>query len=619
MVSLGRSLAVFLTLGALSLKVTPSHAQSPGNTPAAAPVPASPRAPASPRPTASVLGSGNAPAAPAPNPAVEEAKQLFRNGVALFEAGDLERALELFYRSRAAFPSVQNTSNAAICLDRLGRYDEALELYEQLLTEFKAGLGPDEVAALAPAMTALRARVANLWISADVAGASVVVDGRARATLPLVVPIRVLPGKRVVRVIKDGFKPSELRPELTVGVEQRLEVSLAPLADAGLLRIEDRLPGTTLFVDGAEVGVTPWEGTLGPGRHLVWTRRGDEGTAPKEVVVVQGQKAVVAVASERLGLETSLEVVPATATLAIDGVVVGTGRFRGRLPIGPHAATGEEPGYRPGKVAFDSALDGRRPPTLALTVDSAHPRWPRGPEGVGFVEALGGYALAPRLGADAATRCVVCPSLPLAHGLVGALRGGYRFPVGVALELTAGYLRLESSFERTVAPSSPPVSRPELAYLVSDRLRVDGPFAVVGVGYRRGLGTRFALGGRVFVGGMFSRAVDPAEVTLAAGDDRLEASLSDATPRSTGGVLVTGGDLTGTLRFGAYELGLSLTAMVLPLGGPTLNGRTVSIPIVAGCASGDLGCIPSGAPFDDERAHSNALIVSPALSFGRTF
>src|SRR5262245_1540489 len=57
-----------------------------------------------------------------------EAKRWFRQGNALREAGDYERALEFYQRSRALVASAPNTINAAFCLDRLGRYDEALEL-----------------------------------------------------------------------------------------------------------------------------------------------------------------------------------------------------------------------------------------------------------------------------------------------------------------------------------------------------------------------------------------------------------------------------------------------------------------------------------------------------------
>jgi tetratricopeptide (TPR) repeat protein len=75
---------------------------------------------------------------------LEEAKELFRRGVTLLTAGDTERALESFLGSRALVPSGKNTANAAICLERLGRYDEALEMYEEVLARFSKDLDDED-------------------------------------------------------------------------------------------------------------------------------------------------------------------------------------------------------------------------------------------------------------------------------------------------------------------------------------------------------------------------------------------------------------------------------------------------------------------------------------------
>jgi hypothetical protein len=566
-----------------------------------------------------LMGCLVAPPARASDDAIERAKDRFRRGVILFNANDLERALQLFLESRAAFPSVQNTSNAAICLDKLGRHDEALELYEQLLTEFPSGVPVDESRAVASAMEALRKRVGSVWLSADVAGASVVIDGRARGTLPLVVPIRVLPGRRLVRVIKDGYITHEASLDVAPAGEAKLEVRLRPLADAGLLRIEDPSPGAELFIDGARVGVTPWEGTLGPGRHVVWITKGDEGTAPKEVVVVQGQKAVVAMAAKPLGHPLALEVEPATATLAIDGVEVGRGRWRGRLPLGEHRVSAAEDGYRTATETVRSSAEPVATAALRLAVDPSHPRWPRAATGTVELQLVNGYALSPHLGSDAETGCSRCPSGVLAHGFVSGMRVGYRFPAGVSLAVMGGYLRLETSFERTLPAEAPPSAHPELTYDLTDRMRIEAPLGAFGVGYRRLLTERFALGGHAMVGAAMSVASDALEVTLRSKGMTQPGVVLTAEPEARSGVVLAEADLAGTFRFGAWDLGLSVAFLGLFLDGPLLERRTVAVPYVAGCTAGQLECVASGAPLPDERAHRNLLVVSPQLLVGRSF
>lgn len=551
--------------------------------------------------------------------AIERAKDLFRQGVIVFDANDLERALQLFLESRTAFPSVQNTSNAAICLDRLGRYDEALELYERLLTEFPQGIPEAESRVVANAMAALRKRVGNVFISADVAGASVVIDGRARGTLPLVVPIRVLPGNRLVRVIKDGYLTYETPVDVAAEAERKLEVRLEPLADAGLLRIEGRTSGAELFVDGARVGVTPWEGTLGPGRHVVWTRQAEVGTAPKEVVVVQGQKAVVALEEKPLGAPLTIEVEPKTANVALDDVVVGRGRWSGRLPLGAYRIAVTEEGYRTAILTTSSGPEPSTLPPVRLAVDASHPRWPKATPGTIVVEFVNGYAMSPFLGGEAEENCSACPSAVLAHGFVSGMRAGYRFPSGLSLELAGGYTRIEAAFDRTLPAPSPPTAHPGLGYELTDQLRVEGPFGTFGVGYRRRLTERFSLGGHAMVGAAMSIATDAMGVTLTSRSERVAGVVLREDPEARAGVVVASADLIGSYELGAWDVGVALAWYGWFLDGPVLDGRTVGVPYAEGCTSGQLACVASGAPLVDERAHRNLMLVSPQLVVGRRF
>src|SRR5262249_38279162 len=161
--------------------------------------------------------------------ALDQAKALFREGVALLQADDAEHALDRFVRSRALVPSGRNTVNAAICLDRLGRYDEALDLFEETLTPHLSDLAQAAPPTIAPALASLRKNVGSLQTSTNVEGAAVLVDGRARGRLPLTSPLRVNAGLRRVRVIKDGYEPYEGSVEVQAGGTRSVEAKLKVL------------------------------------------------------------------------------------------------------------------------------------------------------------------------------------------------------------------------------------------------------------------------------------------------------------------------------------------------------------------------------------------------------
>ena len=107
-------------------------------------------------------------------------------------------------------------------------------------------------------------------------GARVRVDGRVRGRTPLV--LRDMP-LRVVRVTveRDGFTPDERRVALsaaqpTVTIDARLSASAppAPVATTGVLVIESRPSGASVFVDGRRVGTTPISvPDASPGTHRI--------------------------------------------------------------------------------------------------------------------------------------------------------------------------------------------------------------------------------------------------------------------------------------------------------------------------------------------------------------
>jgi hypothetical protein len=565
---------------------------------------------------------------PAPGPsdeALNKAKELFRAGVGLFDAGDMERALDYFLRSRAAFPSGKNTINAALCLDRLGRFDEALELYEEVLTRFGSELDDESRAAMAPAMASLRQKVGSIDVSANVEG-SVVIDGHARGKLPLTGPLRVLPGRHVVRVLKDGYATAEAITDVQLGHTARVDVKLDPLAAAGSLRIEDPSgAGAEVFVDRVSVGTTPWEGTLGPGKHLVWIRKGDTGSAPTQAVVVQGQTVLLRLKSLPLGPAVSVTLLPVSAELWLDGVSLGTGNWEDRLPTGHHRIEARESGYFPSKREFDVPPAGARPVRvdLRLGIDSSHPRWPK-PARAGelWIGLAGGYLFGSSLASAAESGCPgACTSGPNARGVQIGARAGYRFPFGLSAELGAGYLTIGSHVERHVDDHYGNLDENTVTFSLTDELRVNGPYASVGMSQRvRIAGSAFFVG-RAEGGIVFAASRDVISGTARTTGASVDVVLSGGSSPTRSVAVFVSPELNLAWNFGALEVSAGMSGLLFVTAGPVLDNGQIGP--VLNCPQGadptSIGCVPLRNTVASERGFGRFFAFGPKLGASYAF
>jgi hypothetical protein len=578
--------------------------------------------PAESPPAAPPATSSSAPATE--DPKLVEAKELNRQGIALLEAGDVERALDYFQRSRAAYPSAKNVANVAICLDRLGRYDEALELYEELLVKYAAGLDDEDRAAIAPAMAALRRKVGSLVVSSN-AGGSVVVDGRPRGQLPRP-PIRVLGGKRLVRVIKDGYRPFEKEVVVDVGATLELDARLEPLAGVGLLRVEDPSGAASdVFIDRVRVGTTPWEGTLAAGKHVVWTRGDKLGSAPAAVTVLQGQTALVRTTSRSLGPPVRLRPVPPTAEIEIDGTSVGAGTWDAPLPVGEHRIVVSEPGYRV-RTATIVEREGGEPIdlTLKLEVDPNDPRWPKptpAQKGVFWIEAFAGYAGASSLGGDADACPKACSDGdPVVHGLLVGARGGYRFPFGLSFEFVVGYLTLASSFDRRESSRFGESNEFEVAYDLHDQLRVSGPFIAAGPSYRLPVAKRFGVVGRIVAGALFAFARDPVDGMARTNGPETNVVLADRNETIFSTAFFFMPAVGADAKLGSLDVGLSFGAAIFPGDGPTFGHENLQAqPNQDFTNEGAVGNASATDAIANERAYGAFVAWVPSVSVGYTF
>jgi hypothetical protein len=576
----------------------------------------------SPAPAASSSPAATA-SGPGESSQLDEARELFRSGVAMQQVGDYERALGFFLRSRSAYPSPPNTINAALCLEHLGRFDEALDMYESALAMFADKLDAQDRTAIAAASERLIQKVANLAVTANVTGA-VLVDGRQRGTVPLSTPIRVLEGSHVVRVVKDGYKTFETTVEVKPGGTASVDGRLDPLAAAGQLRVEDPgHDGAEILVDGASVGASPWEGTLGPGTHVVWSRAGDTGSAPLSVVVLQGQTALVRLRSGPLGPTVSIVARPATASITLSGVPVGTGSFQTRLPAGEYTVQAAERGYFPStsKLTLGGPEAAPIHLSLALVVDPSDPRWPKAVErelGHFWVGAFGGLQLSSTLGSSA--EVAASGGSPVLGEIIGG-RVGFRFELGTSIELSGAYWGMGFTSDRTrsdVFPTNAP--RYTVVYSLHDQLRYEGPLLGVGVSQRIRLAGQLMLVPRLTVGLLLGNVRDPVTGTASTGGPQAPVQIAGAGDTVAASRVVIGPEIGLSIPWSGFEFGLGLEVAFLP-GSPT-DFTYSTIQVAPNCQSttpGAVGCAPSSSVIAGERALGPFYAWVPLASVSRTF
>jgi hypothetical protein len=372
----------------------------------------------------------------------DEARDHFELGLSHFDRQEWPAALVEFLKSRELFPTRGNTKDAAICLRKVGRFDEALAMYEALMHDF-TDLTPADKELAQREMAELQGSVGTIAISGAPDGAQVAIDGVDRGKTPLA-PLRLSAGTHAIRVTKDGALPFEQRIDLAGRQAAEVHAALAALTQAGRLRVAEHAgKSLQVFVDGAAVGTTPWEGALAPGPHTVWLAgEGNTGTAPVSADVKLDQVAQLDLTAVPLGAALRIDPRPAAAAIAVDGVYVGRGHWDGRLPEGTHEIEVTLDGYRrfASKV---SIADGGRQLVMEAPLD---PLAFGGHRGIALdLTAAASSRLAE--GSDLASGCSPQCSSSLPIGGEVSLRASYELPAGIGVGLHAGYMVLSSTVD----------------------------------------------------------------------------------------------------------------------------------------------------------------------------
>lgn len=154
---------------------------------------------------------------------VAEARRHFRQGVALFNDGDLEAALMEFRTSHRLNPLPAVLYNIALVERDLHRYAHAAATLRRYLAEGTAE--PERRRADAEELVEeIEALLATVVIACDQPGASVFVDGELAGRTPLDAPLRLSTGRHELEVRLEGHEPFTQSLEVYGG--QRLDLTV---------------------------------------------------------------------------------------------------------------------------------------------------------------------------------------------------------------------------------------------------------------------------------------------------------------------------------------------------------------------------------------------------------
>ncbi|WP_437320560.1 PEGA domain-containing protein [Sorangium sp. So ce385] len=450
------------------------------------------------------------PAPPAAPSAREMAVDRFVKARAFYERREWSRALAEYLAARQLYASWAATSGAAVCLKQLGRHDEALEMFEELLRNFGHRLPAAAKEAAQLQLDELRQLVGILEVDGAEPGALIAIDGRHRGEAPLPGPLRLTSGSHWVRVFKEGFEPFEQRIEVAGDRLVRVRARLRPLARLGRLRVMER-EGRPLevVVDGSVVATAPWEGLLAPGEHTVALRgAGRLGSPPVQVDVEVDDTVRLTLSAEELAASLRVEPVPVNATVAIDGVTVGRGVWEGRLRAGAHRVEVAAPGFLPESRRVVLARDQTEVESVTLERDPSSPFWRRPARPTRFVvEVVTGAVLTPSFGGEVAGTCVGGCEAALGIGGSAVIHAGYEVGVGFGFGVSAGYLALSQHLHGRATEVIPIGLRPNPG-AVDDRLALRSALIGGWISFALPLSERLPLHFRLGVGTMTGALVD---------------------------------------------------------------------------------------------------------------
>lgn len=158
----------------------------------------------------------------------QAARRHYDEGQALFRAGAYEAALAEFRAANNIAPHPITIKSQAECLERLGRYEEAISMFEEYL---RAAPNASDAAQVRARINSHRSRGGRLRVYSTPPGAAVTLDGqRLGGVTPI--ELNVTPGRHAVALEMQGYQMGLEEFDVGQGGAHTVNVALVPVGGA---------------------------------------------------------------------------------------------------------------------------------------------------------------------------------------------------------------------------------------------------------------------------------------------------------------------------------------------------------------------------------------------------
>jgi len=186
---------------------------------------------------------------------------LFMEGQALFEQGLYAAAIEKFQAAHAIIEHEVNLFNIARSFERAGGARECINYFEQYLEFFrkKHGSDPEDVRSVRAAIQGCRLLLSpEVSVGSDPPGARIYIDDEEKLLGQTPYETTLAPGTYTLYLDLAGHVPFRETFEVRAGQPLKLFFKLERLRRVGTVAVTSNIRGATIFVDGRNIGLTPY-------------------------------------------------------------------------------------------------------------------------------------------------------------------------------------------------------------------------------------------------------------------------------------------------------------------------------------------------------------------------